>query len=372
MWNSPTMMGGYYLKALSKHIDVISAGPAFGDAKSDVDLQPGQPLMPLLQSLPEQPDVLMCFYSKPDLFPPDLHKIELPKAWYVYDTHLHFAELSATAYLFDLVICSDEPTRERMSKAGHAFTKSLGFAADMEFYHRKHDPDRKRLYQVGFAGSVYGHPQLRGRQEMLERLQKKYQVRIEHRTLMGAAVADFFQDCQVVINHALNDDLNMRVPETLLSGRPLLTPMVTGLELQYQPDEHLKTFTDDNLETQLDYLLNNPEEAEKMALRGQSWTKEQHTYDHRAKQLITYFEELIQKFKANELSTKNDLLKQFAQFNYHRFRYPGDAFTWLEQHWTPKNAPEKVLKKILKIYIRILYLISKTTKKIYFQSMNRD
>lgn len=366
------MMGGYYLKALSKHVDVISVGPAFGDSRSDFDLKPGEPLEPLLQSLKEKPDVLMCFYSKPDLFPPDLYNIDLPKAWYVYDTHLHFDELSATAYLFDLVICSDEPTRERMSQAGHDFTKSLGFAADMEFYHRKHDPKRKKLYQVGFAGSVYGHPQLKGRQEMLEGLQGKYQVRIEHRTLSGAEVADFFQDCQVVINHALQDDLNMRVPEALLSGRPLLTPLVTGLELQYQPDKHLKTFETGNLESQLDALLNNPEEAEAMASRGQQWAVKNHTYDHRAEQLITYLEELIEKSKTQQLSSKNKLLLQFAQFNYHRFRYPGDALTWLQTHWTPKNAPEKALKVILNIFTGLLFHLSKFTKKIYFQRMGRD
>lgn len=366
------MMGGYYLKALSKHVQVISAGPAFGEAKSDYDLQPGQAVIPLIESLDEKPDVLMCFYSKPDLFPPDLFRVNLPKAWYVYDTHLHFPELSATAYLFDLVICSDEPTRERMSQAGHAFTKSLGFAADMDFYHRKHDPNRKRLYQVGFAGSVYGHPQLKGRQEMLERLQKNYQVRIEHRTLTGAGVADFFQDCQIVVNHALNDDLNMRVPETLLSGRPLLTPMVTGLELQYQPDEHLKTFDESNLEAQLDWLLNHPEEAEAMALRGQRWAVEHHTYDQRAQQLISYLDELLQKSKDGNLVSKNELLKQFAQFNYHRFRYPGDALNWLVEHWVPKNAPEKALYKIVKAFTKLLYLIGKWTKKVYFQSMGRD
>ena len=366
------MMGGYYHKALSKHVKVTCVGPSFGEAKSNYELRPGQKLQPIIDQLNDKPDVLICFYSKPDLFPPDLYEINLPKAWYVYDTHLHLEELSATAYLFDLVICTDEPTRERMSAAGHCYTKTLGFAADKTLYYRPHNTNRKKKYQVGFAGSVYGHPQLKKRQELLERLQRKYDVRIEHRTLKGAAVADFFQECQVVINQAINDDLNMRVPEVLLSGRPLLTPEVTGLELQYNADQHLRTFNNENVEEKLNELLNDVEKSEAMALRGQQWAMENHTYDHRAVTLIEYLKELVDKNSEGTLSSKNKLLLEFAQFNYHRFRYPGDAIDWLNQKWVPKNAPEEALKKLLKLFSKSLRAFCRFSKRSYFQDMNRD
>jgi len=365
-------MGGYYSKALKKHLQITTVGPSFEGLKSDYDLKPGENLQQVLSQMTSPPDLIMCFYSKPDLFPPDLWEIPLPKAWYVYDTHLHFEELSATAYLFDLVICSDEPTREKMSAHGHAFTRSLGFAADVQFYYRKPHPNRPRKYQVGFAGSVYGHPQLQGRQALLERIQKKFDCRIEHRTLVGAAVADFFQDCQVVINHALMDDLNMRVPETLLSGRPLLTPMVTGLELQYQPNEHLIVFNETDVESKLTEMLSHTEQTEAMALRGQKWALEHHTYDVRAQQLIEHLNELLTMSKNHQLASKNLTLKKFAQFNYHRFRYPGDALTWLLNHWQPKNAPEKALSILLKCFVKFLSLYGKYLKKSYFQNQSRD
>jgi len=368
LWNGSHLMGAFYNKALTKLTSTTTVGPDFSETTSDFPLSPGEPLKPLIEKLERKPDVILCFYSKPDYFPPDLWEINIPKIWYVYDTHLHFDELSTTAYLFDLVICTDEPTKEKMIHAGIENATSLGFAADKDFYYREYQANKPRKYQIGFAGNLANIPQFQTRRALIRQLQKKYDVKvIEHHTFSGAAVGDFYQDCQLVLNHAIKDDLNMRVPEVLLSGRPLVTPNVTGIELQYKDSEHLFIYENNNIEELIDRLLAAPDQAELVAQQGQNWVLNNHTYDQRAQDLLEKINDLILKFKAGQIPHKNKQLKQFAQFNYHRFRYIGDGLTWLNHHWEPKNAPEKALKLILKAFILSLKVISKASKRPYFQ-----
>ena len=196
-------------------------------------------------------------------------------------------------------------------------------------------------------------------------------MRVEHRTLIGGEVSDFYQDCQIVLNHAVEDDLNMRVPETLLSGRPLLTPLVTtGFELQYTPDEHAVVYSEDNIEEKIDQMLANIDSLEEMALRGQKWVVENHTYDARARQMIELAQKLIIDYP--NLPSKNENIKKFAQFHYHRFRYFGDSLYWLLENWTPHGAPEKGLKKVIQAYAWVLKLFFKNSDKKYFQSYSDD
>ena len=151
------MMGTLYSKCLREQTKITTVGPSF-DTKSDIEAMPGDKICPIIEKMDEKPDAIVSFYSKPDYFPPDLWQIDLPKLWYVYDTHIHLDELAISAYLFDLVICTDHPTQERMAARGIHNVTFLGFAADRETYFRESDPKRERKYQIGFAGSAQRPP----------------------------------------------------------------------------------------------------------------------------------------------------------------------------------------------------------------------
>ena len=368
LWNSPTMMGAYYERALRKHNKVITVGPQFGDAQSDFDVNPGQPLRVVLSKIASPIDFYIQFYSKPDYFPPDLHLIDYPKAWYVYDLHLHLDEIAASCYLFDLIFTYDEISKQQLIQKGVPRVEVLPFAADPEFYYRKYRHGKCK-YQVGFSGTAWGSEALRGREALLKKIGENFDLKIEHRTLAGKAVADFYQECQIVLNHAIKNDINMRVPETLLSGRPLLTPEVPGLEQMIKPQGHAMIYREENILEKISYMLSHPDEMEKMAQDGQAYALEVLTYEKRAKTLCDFLKIELETYKHGGRVPKNQFLAQAAQFNYHFFRFPGDALVWLKGQLARKTGG---LYKVLVLALSALVLcclgLQKFKKTKYFQN----
>lgn len=353
------MVGGFYLKALRQLTKVFAVGPDFGGG-SDVELLPGQPLGPTLEK--HGPfDAYVQFYSKPDWFPPDLHALSIPKVWVLYDLHLHLDELSNTAGLFDLVLVTDEPTKKQMLERGHPHVEVLPFAVDRETFHRPH-LERERSHDIGFSGSITDHPQLAPRAQLLETLGREFDLRVENRSLTGPAVADFYQECRLVLNHAVQDDINMRIYETLLAGRPLLTPKVTGIEAIVQDGIHASIFRDqEDLQGRIRHLLAHPEEAEAMAQRGQALALEAHTYEARSKRLLEHCG------KTWKAPLQHPHHRAFAQFSYHWFRYPGDAIDWLLAREGGTRGPDKLLLNLLKVFRLTLKLWQTLARREYFQ-----
>lgn len=370
LWNGPAMMGSYYARYLESIAEVWTVGPEM-NTKSDFAVQPGDPLQPVLDKMDMKVDFYLQFYSKPDYFPPDLFKIDIPKAWYVYDTHIHFEELSTTAYLFDFIFCTDKETKEKLHRVGIPRVEVLSFAADPEYYYRPYEK-MKRKYKVGFAGSAWGSPQLKEREMILKRLEKNFDLKIEHRTLIGPQVADFYQNCDIVFNHAIQDDINMRVSEALLSGRPLLTSMVTGLERYVTPGVHVEVYKDINdAEAKLKSLLEEPERAEEMAKNGQEKAMKEHTYEIRANQIVQALKKELLWLKEKGSVQKNPWLLKATQFRYHYFRFPGDSLKWLYVNLkNEKGGINKIISLLLKALIFILRIYEKMKKVELFQKPN--
>jgi hypothetical protein len=370
LWNGPTMMGAYYERALRKEHTVFTVGPHFEDAESDFDARPGDPLKEVLSKIEPPIDFYVQFYSKPDYFPPDLHEIDLPKAWYVYDLHLHLDEIAASCYLFDIIFTYDELSKRELERRGVPRVEVLLFAADPELYYQKHQK-KERKYDVGFSGSAWGSDALKGRESLLKKVGDQFNLKVEHRTLMGKAVADFYQDCHIVLNHAIKNDLNMRISEVLLSGRPLLTPDVPGLRTMIEPDKHAIIYRENNVLDQIALMLEQKDKMEVMAQQGQEHALANMTYAKRAKSLATFLEEELHSYTHNGRASKNPYLSKAAQFNYHYFRFPGDAFIWLRNTINKKDGNIiKILVVSLNLMIFTLYLLQKIKKNEYFQQKN--
>lgn len=359
------MMGGYYAKALSRVCQVTTIGPAFEGAQSDIPCEPEDSIAKKIEGL--HLDALIVFYSKPDFFPADLHRIPLPKAWYLYDTHVHFEELSTVAHLFDHLWVHDRNTQAMMLKAGLRSVGTLPFAADVSLYHRPYQAQKTFKYEAGFAGSITDHPQLLDRKRFLEHLCTKVDVRIENRTKTGAAVADFFQECRVVLNHAIKNDLNMRIPEALMSGRALLTPAVPGLEDVLEPGKHCETYrSHEEALVKLQAMIAEPEKTEAMALAGQAWALKHHSYDVRAEQMLSDSQAWLRQSQ-QATSAFSPWLKAAAQFRYHWFRAPGYALEWLNKELqNEKGFVFSCLRCALKLAVQSLKLAGKLKKTNYF------
>jgi len=365
LWNGPTMVGAFYVKYLKRVAEVVTIGPEVGET-SDIPVDVRDPIGPHLNGKNGPFDVYIQFYSKPDYFPPDLYKADIPKVWVVYDLHLHAYELGRTAFLFDLIIVTDEPSKQVLIKMGIPHVRILPFAVDHEFFHRPWE-ERSRPHQVGFSGSVTNHPQLVGRKRLLERVSSHHQLQVENRSKTGSEVADFYQECKIVLNQAVHHDLNMRVMETLVAGRPLLTPEVPALNDVLEDQTHAIVYTEENLLERLQWMVDHPEECEEMAKRGQAHAMTKHTYEVRAKELLDILEDEKFYWENPSIRKHADHLRT-TQFLYHWFRYPGDALDWLAKHWAYHTFPGKMMKSFLVLASCTLKITGALWNRQYFQS----
>ncbi len=365
------MMGGYYAKALGKVADVKTVGVPMATPCDFPSKLPHAPLQPVLDQMPWKPDFYIQFYSKPEYFPEDLHRIQIPKVWYIYDLHVHMQEIAAAAYLFDLVICYGEKEKQQLHDLGITHVEVLPFAADNDCYYRPHQGDETRPHKIGFAGNAWNTSAKRA--ELLRKIQKHFPIQIEHLTLAGEQVRDFYGQCDIVLNHAIANDVNMRIPEVLFSGRPLLTSEVPDIGDYLNPDEHASTYTDDNILDKIKWLLDHPNEREEMAARGQAHALARHSYDHRAKKLSEILTLYQERWQTSGATKKNPYLLQAAQFRYLFFRYPGDALLWArEQMPAGGHLAARVLKMSLTSLCFFLRTTQRFTKAEYFQSYYSD
>lgn len=366
LWNSPFMMGWYYRRALlGLGTDLKTAGSGFHGAVCDHPLEPGAPLGPVATR--GHFDFYVQFYSKPGFMPADLPRLAIPKAWYVYDTHIHAAEIATIAHLFDLVLCPEERDRERLLSHGCPRVEVLPFAAEPETYFREIGPRGSRPHKLGFAGSAKGHPRLEERARFLRAIGERHPLRVEHRTMSGGQVADFYGQCEVVVNHAIAGELNMRVPEALMSGATLLTPMVEGLRGFVDTEKSLCAFTPGDVFERIDFLLSHPAEAEALARHGQCEALAKHTYAHRARRLLDILADELAARRSRPPAPKNPWLLEAAMLRYRLFQYPGDALAQLQSPaFLPAGLPGRLLRALLRCLERILRLLSRLFRRTYF------
>lgn len=355
------MIGAFYKKALQPLMEVVTVGPEQG-CDSDYPVGVRDPILPVIEDF--TPDVLLQFYSKPDYFPPDLYRVRCPKVWVLYDLHLHALELSRSCPLFDLIVVTDEVMKAKLKALGVHRVVVVPFAVDRETFYRPWKK-RERCYGVGFSGSVKGHRQLKQRAAMLSEIGKRVPLRIEDRTRSGAEVADFYQDCRAVLNQAVHGDINMRIMEVLLSGRPLVTPRVPGVDALIAADEHVLFYsTTQEAVQQLDWLLQNPEQAEAMAKRGQAHALRSFTYECTAVSLHGHLKSLVEESSRVVCHPQQGFS---AQLSYHWFRYPGDALLWIEEHAKGDRFPDRLVLMALAACRHVLSWVERFKRVDYFQ-----
>lgn len=363
LWNGPNMIGAFYKKALQPLMEVATVGPEQG-CRSDYPVGVRAPIVPVIEEF--QPDVLLQFYSKPDYFPPDLYLVSCPKVWVLYDLHLHANELSRSCPLFDLIVVTDEVMKDKLKDLGVHQVVVVPFAVDRETFYRPWQ-ERERCYGAGFSGSVKGHRQLKEREAMLIQIGKQLPLRIEDRTRTGSEVADFYQDCRAVLNQAVHGDINMRIMEVLLSGRPLVTPKVPGVDALIEDGEHALLYAStEQAAEQLEWLLQNPELAESMARRGQEHALRSFTYERTALVLHGHLQNLVSEPSRVGCHPQQGFA---AQLSYHWFRFPGDALWWIHEQAKGDRFPDRLLLWALAACRHLLIWVERFKKVDYFQKL---
>lgn len=162
-------------------------------------------------------------------------------------------------------------------------------------------PEVRFSSPVAFVGSWNGyHPEWQHRQQLVHHLRARYRNRVafwpapgapavrgdDLRNLYASTTVNVGDSCLAGgATHYWSD----RVPETLGRGGFLLHPYVEGLGDHFDIGDHLVTWRLgdwDQLDRLIDYYVENPDEAKRIALAGRDHVLEHHTYTVRMRQLV--------------------------------------------------------------------------------------
>lgn len=156
----------------------------------------------------------------------------------------------------------------------------LPLAADPE-KHRLFD-DEPITYDVGFLGNDT-YPR---RRDLLDKIGSKYKL-LRSTSDPGEPYSRLLSRCKILFNCSMDNDLNMRVFESISIGRLLLTDKVYGIDDLLKDGVHYVSYGDwEDLDNSISYFLEHDEERERIAKAGAAWIRAKHTYQHRLETIL--------------------------------------------------------------------------------------
>jgi glycosyltransferase involved in cell wall biosynthesis len=299
----PATTARYLERALRRGHDVLTVGPAIGDAliqawnlqamrerpaPHDIPCSETWDAEALLAALPREwrPDVFLWVESVHGHFPRNIRSLDCPTACYMIDSHLNLSWHLDWAAQFDYVFVAQKAYVSDFQRAGCPHVSWLPLGCDLEIHGRADVPLQ---HEVAFVGSLGGDRSRR--RELLERLSARVRVHVERSFLQD--MARTFSASRIVFNESVKDDLNMRVFEALASGSMLLTDAApgSGLDEMFVDRRHLVVYRDDEVAECAAYYLAHDDEREAIARAGREEALQRHSYLHRADRLLeTIFE----------------------------------------------------------------------------------
>lgn len=169
------------------------------------------------------------------------------------------------------------------------------FAADSHIF-KSDIPYAKRTTDIAFAGEKTSLYSKRG--SNLHYIQQALGNRascVFEGSVYLEKLAERYGNARMVFNQTANtiQSLNMRIFEGMSCGALMITDEVPQQSQLFRKNEHYIIFeSQDDLLDKLNYYLDHPEEAERIANAGHQHVLSNHTYEHRAKALLDYMTEL--------------------------------------------------------------------------------
>lgn len=201
-----------------------------------------------------------------------------PNVYWASDTHLGLDYRVKKAAEFDHVFVAQKEAVDQFAERGIK-AEWLPHAVEPTAYPRR---TMIKKYDVGFVGNINSQNRI----EFLDRMFKEFPDFFYGRRLFEEA-AEIYALSKVVLNPAINNDLNMRVFEVLGSGGFLLTQDVPGLHDLFQEGVHLVSYkTTDEAVEKAKYYLAHDEEREKIAAQGHAEVLAKHTVRHRVEKML--------------------------------------------------------------------------------------
>lgn len=238
-----------------------------------------------------KPDMILVSDSIRKAF--DFSSFNVPTIYYGQDTHVFFEEYLKVAKVqdYDYLFIAQKSDVEKFKKNGCKNVYWLPPACDPEIHRCYNIP---KIYDLSFVGGMPTEvPVKRGKEifkriKIMPNLQSKFNMFVGRKYLYD--MAKIYSQSRIVLNMSIQGCLNMRVFEALSCGSLLLTNRTwDGIEELFKDKEHLVFYEDYNLNEiieKVQYYLTNPEEAGKIAKKGQEEVHKNHTYLHRVKYIL--------------------------------------------------------------------------------------
>ncbi|RZV96969.1 MAG: hypothetical protein EX341_01940 [Candidatus Scalindua sp. SCAELEC01] len=297
--SNPQTTAFYLEKAMRELSDVITYGPTISEETlkkwdlmaiaekvkaHQIPLTDGD-IINALKLVPSgwAPDVLL-FIDTGFFFPLiNISTVNCIKACYMIDSHINFKRHLDFVKSFDVVFTGHKPAVEMFKEEGFNDVFWIPPACDPEIHGKKGE---EKWYDISFVGSLNANfnPE---RVHLLNELKQRFHVHYERCFL--ERMAEVFSQSKIVFNKSIMNGLNMRVFEVLASGSMLLTDesKESGLTELFQEQRDLVIYrTEDELFELAYHYLKYGEEREKIAEAGRKKVLKEHTYHHRARDIV--------------------------------------------------------------------------------------
>lgn len=148
------------------------------------------------------------------------------------------------------------------------------------------DVHRLKTWDLGFVGHLNDATRIAALDHLWREFPNSWWASLRTGRMFERA-ADIYTRSRIVFNHAINDDVNMRVFEALATRSLLLTPEVSSLDVLFQDGVHLVTYrTLDEAVEKAHYYLAHDDEREQIAEAGYREVLAKHTFAHRVKRML--------------------------------------------------------------------------------------
>ncbi|MCC6798228.1 MAG: glycosyltransferase [Candidatus Hydrogenedentes bacterium] len=296
---SPFTTGQYLERALRADNEVVSTGiripevmlrewgfngPIPPARPQDVPRHLSDPIAQTIAQLPRgfSPAAYLWIDSGVADLPEDMESLDVPRICYIIDTHCAFDTRLEMARRFNFTFLAQKTHLPHFVHAGITNVAWMPLACSPELHDVR---PMERTYDIAFVGAVPDDPADR-RKKLIDTVKARFPNHCIGRA-WPEEMARIYAQAKIVINISAMRDINMRVFEGLASGALMITDPADGLEELFKDKEHLVVYqSDSDLPDLIEHYLTNNAERERIAAAGCSLVYSEHTYRHRARQMM--------------------------------------------------------------------------------------
>lgn len=233
--------------------------------------------------------------SKPSIKVKNIELVTIPKIFWVHhgENRLTTNLQLAKRYRADLVLMAHSlHLAKRFSSPVRFFP--FGMSKDI-FNCNKELKDRNiDIASVGSNDAGFYGKRRKAINTIKNQFSSKYRLSLDRKAYLND-LANIYGNSKIVFNQSANTikSINMRLFEGMGCGALVISDYVPGMEKLFIENTHYVSFKDeDELIEKMDYYLNNTEEAQVIATAAYEHLLNNHTYEHRAKEIIELIQEL--------------------------------------------------------------------------------